>query len=194
MRFMDSAIEVCLTLKAVFGLALRQVTGLVASLLKLAKLDWTVPDYTTLCRRQKTLTVSLDSRASAGGLHLLVDSTGMKIMGEGEWETRKHGTSYRRQWRKVYLGIDAETLEIQRSRSPPTRLMTRRCCRICWHRSPRTSASRSSTVTTPMTPGFAVRQWRVAQTVKVLMINWNPKGGVGCRIIRKKPGLTPCTS
>ena len=109
----DSAIEVCLTLKAVFGLALRQVTGLVASLLKLAKLDWAVPDYTTLCRRQKALAVSLCGRASAGGLHLLVDSTGINMMGEGEWKTRKHGASYRRQWCKVHLGIDAETLEIR---------------------------------------------------------------------------------
>ena len=113
MRFSDSAIRVCLTLKLVFRLPLRQVTGLVASLLKLAKLDWPVPDYTTLCRRQKTLTVSLSGRASASGLHLLVDSTGIKMMGEGEWKTRKHGASYRRQWRKVHLGIDAETLEIR---------------------------------------------------------------------------------
>lgn len=113
MRFSDSAIKVCLTLKMVFGLPLRQVTGLVASLLKLAKLDWPVPDYTTLCRRQKTLAVSLDGRASTGGLHLLVDSTGIKMVGEGEWKRRKHGASYRRQWRKVHLGIDAETLEIR---------------------------------------------------------------------------------
>jgi hypothetical protein len=112
-RFSDSAIELCLTLKVLFGLALRQVTGLVASLLKLAKLDWPVPDYTTLCRRQKTLTVALGGRPSSGGLHLLVDSTGIKMMGEGEWKTRKHGASYRRQWRKVHLGIDAETLEIR---------------------------------------------------------------------------------
>ncbi len=113
MRFSDNPIEVCLTLKAVFGLALWQMTGLVASLLKLAKLDWPVPDYTTLYRRQKILAVSLGGRASAGGLHLLVDSTGIKMMGEGEWKTRKHGASYRRQWRKVHLGIDAETLEIR---------------------------------------------------------------------------------
>jgi Transposase DDE domain len=111
--FSDSAIELCLTLKVLFGLALRQVTGLVASLLKLAKLDWPVPDYTTLCRRQKTLTVALGGRASSGGLHLLVDSTGIKMTGEGEWKTRKHGASYRRQWRKVHLGIDAETLDIR---------------------------------------------------------------------------------
>ncbi len=83
-RFSDSAIELCLTLKALFGLALRQVTGLVASLLKLAGLDWPVPDYTTLCRRQKTLKVVLGGRPSSGGLHLLIDSTGIKMMGEGE--------------------------------------------------------------------------------------------------------------
>lgn len=112
-RFSDSAIELCLTLKVLFGLALRQVTGLVASLLKLAKLDWPVPDYTTLCRRQKTLAVTFGGRPSSGGLHLLVDSTGIKMTGEGEWKTRKHGASCRRQWRKVHLGIDAETMEIR---------------------------------------------------------------------------------
>ena len=52
-------------------------------------------------------------RPSSGDLHLLVDSTGIKMMGEGEWKTRKHGASYRRQWRKVYIGIDAETLDIR---------------------------------------------------------------------------------
>jgi hypothetical protein len=113
MRFSDSAIELCLTLKTLFNLPLRQVTGLVASLIKMAKLDWPVPDYTTLCRRQKTLKVNLGGRASSGGLHLLIDSTGIKMMGEGEWKTRKHGASYRRQWRKVHLGIDAETLDIR---------------------------------------------------------------------------------
>jgi hypothetical protein len=113
MRFSDSAIELCLTLKVLFNLPLRQVTGLVASLIKLAKLDWPVPDYTTLCRRQKTLMVELGGRPSSGGLPLLVDSTGIKMMGEGEWKTRKHGASYRRQWRKVHLGIDAVTLDIR---------------------------------------------------------------------------------
>jgi IS5 family transposase len=80
---------------------------LVASLIKLAGLDWPVPDYTRLCRRQKTLVVELDGRPSSGGLRLLVDSTGIKMTGEGEWKTRKHGASYRRQWRQVHLGIDA---------------------------------------------------------------------------------------
>jgi hypothetical protein len=83
-HFSDSAIELCLTLKGLFNLPRRQATGLVASLLKLADLDWAVPDYTTLCRRQKTLPVMLGGRPSSGGLHLLVDSTGIKMMGEGE--------------------------------------------------------------------------------------------------------------
>lgn len=113
MRFSDSAIELCLTLKSLFNLPLRQVTGLVASLIKLAGLDWPVPDYTTLCRRQKTLKVELGGRPSSGGLCLLVDSTGIKMTGEGEWKMRKHGASYRRQWRKVHLGIDAATLDIR---------------------------------------------------------------------------------
>ena len=112
-HFSNSAIELCLTLKALFNLPLRQATGFVASLLKLADLDWPVPDYTTLCRRQKTLPVALGGRPSSGGLHLLVDSTGIKMMGEGEWKTRKHGASYRRQWRKVHIGIDAENLDIR---------------------------------------------------------------------------------
>lgn len=113
LQFSDRAIELCLTLKGLFHLPLRQVTGLVASLLRLAKLDWPVPDYTTLCRRQKTLSVDLGGRPTSGGLHLLVDSTGIKMMGEGEWKTRKHGASYRRQWRKVHIGIDAQTLDIR---------------------------------------------------------------------------------
>lgn len=110
-RFSDSAIELCLTLKTLFNLPLRQATGLVASLLRLADLDWPVPDYTTLCRRQKTLPVMPGGRPSSGGLHLLIDSTGIKMMGAreigDEWKTRKHGASYRRQWRKVHIGIAA---------------------------------------------------------------------------------------
>ncbi len=112
-RFSDTAIEFCLTVKALFGLPLRQVTGFVASLLKIAGLEWPIPDYTTLCRRQTMLPVDLGGRRSCGGLHLLVDSTGIKMMGEGEWKRRKHGASYRRQWRKVHLGIDADTLDIR---------------------------------------------------------------------------------
>ena len=113
LRFSDRAIEFCLTLKGLFQLPLRQVTGLVESLLRMEGLGWPALDYTTLCRRQKSLSVDLLGRPSSGGLHLLVDSAGIKMMGEGEWKMRKHGASYRRQWRKVHIGIDAETLYIR---------------------------------------------------------------------------------
>ena len=91
--FSDAAIQACLMLKALFGLPVRQTTGLVASLLKLARLDWPVPDFGTLCRRQNNLAVTIPYRPSSGALHLLVDSTGIKALGEEEWSCRKHGAS-----------------------------------------------------------------------------------------------------
>lgn len=109
----DAAIQACLTLKVLFGLALRQTTGFVASLLKLVGLDWFVPDFSTLCRRQKTLSVAIPYKGSAGPLNLLIDSTGIKAEGEGEWNARKHGGPKRRLWRKIHIGIDEQTLEIR---------------------------------------------------------------------------------
>ena len=111
--FSDAAIQTCLTMKVLFGMALRQTTGFVESLLCLIGLDWDVPDFSTLSRRQKTLAVNIPHRASKGPLHLLIDSTGIKVEGEGEWNARKHGGPKRRVWRKVHLGIDEETLEIR---------------------------------------------------------------------------------
>lgn len=111
--FSDAAIQFCLSIKCLFGLALRQTLGLVQSLLRLAQLDWPVPDYSTVCRRQKTLQTQISYRPSTGPLQLLVDSTGVKFLGEGEWKRKKHGPEYRREWRKVHLGIDAQTLEIR---------------------------------------------------------------------------------
>ena len=111
--YSDAAIQTCLTLKVLFGMALRQTTGFVESLLRLMDLDWAVPDFSTLCRRQKTLKVDIPYRESQGPLHLLVDSTGIKVEGEGEWNARKHGGPKRRVWRKIHLGIDEHTLEVR---------------------------------------------------------------------------------
>jgi hypothetical protein len=85
-------------------MALRQTTGFVESLLRLIGLDWAVPDFSTLSRRQKTLAVNIPYRGSQGPLHLLIDSTGIKVEGEGEWNARKHGGAKRRVWRKVHSG------------------------------------------------------------------------------------------
>ena len=76
-------------------------------------LDWAVPNFRTLCRRQRTLNVSLPHRGGTGPLNLLIDSTGIKAEGEGEWNARKHGGSKHRIWRKIHIGIDEETLEVR---------------------------------------------------------------------------------
>ena len=92
---------------------LRQTTGFVASLLRMVGLDWAVPDFSTLCRRQRTLDVKLPYRGGAGPLSLLIDSTGIKSEGEGEWNACKHGGPKRRIWRKIHIGIDEETLKVR---------------------------------------------------------------------------------
>ena len=111
--YSDAAIQTCLTMKVLFGMALRQTTGFVESLLRLIDLDWAVPNFSTLSRRQKRLKVNIPYRASQGPLHLLIDSTGIKVEGEGEWNARKHGGTKRRVWRKIHIGIDEKSLEIR---------------------------------------------------------------------------------
>jgi Transposase DDE domain len=106
------AITTALTLRAVFGLALRQTEGLIGSIIDLLGLDLAVPDHSTLSRRARTLHVSLRRRLGAGPLHLLVDSTGVKLGGAGEWLVEKHDTSRRRSWRKLHIGVDADSGEI----------------------------------------------------------------------------------
>jgi hypothetical protein len=106
------AITTALTLRAVFNLALRQTEGLISSIIGLLGLDLAVPDHSTLSRRAKTLEVPPLRRAGTGPLHLLVDSTGLKLGGAGEWLIEKHGTSRRRSWRKLHIGIDSASGEI----------------------------------------------------------------------------------
>ena len=77
--YSDTAVQTCLTMKILFGMALRQTTGFVESLLSLVGLDWEVPDFSTLSRRQKTLAVNIPHRGAQGPLHLLIESTGIKF-------------------------------------------------------------------------------------------------------------------
>lgn len=107
------AILTALTLRAVFRLALRQTEGLIGSVIRLLGLDLAVPDHSTLSRRAETLEVPRPkASASAEPVHLLVDSTGLKLCGAGEWLHEKHGTKVRRSWRKLHLGMDAGTGKI----------------------------------------------------------------------------------
>jgi IS5 family transposase len=110
--YSDTAIRCLLTLRAVFHLPLRATQGMARSVFDLMGLDLEVPHYSTLSRRAADLKVDL-ARKSKGPLHLVLDSTGLKVYGEGEWKVRKHGYSKRRTWRKLHLAIDAETHEIQ---------------------------------------------------------------------------------
>ena len=147
--FSDAAIQTCLMLKALFGLPLRQTTGLVASLIKVAGLDGPTPNFSTLRRRQKGLDVMIGYRpAKKGALHLLVpsrgllanrcraaDGAGIKVAGDGEWSARKYGPSKPRQWRRVHLGGDADMLEIRavevtRCRVGPSRGLLANRCRV----------------------------------------------------------------
>ena len=102
------AITTALTLRAVFRLALRQTEGLIGSIIRLLGLDLAVPDHSTLSRRAETLQVP-HPRSDSEAVHLLVDSTGLKLCGQGEWLPEKHGTRTRRSWRKLHLGVDADT-------------------------------------------------------------------------------------
>jgi Transposase DDE domain len=106
------AIMTALTMRAVFGLALRQAEGLIGSIIALLGLDLTVPDHSTMSRRSKTLNLPPLRRSGTGPLRLLVDSTGLKLGGAGEWLVEKHSTSRRRSWRKLHLGRDGESGEI----------------------------------------------------------------------------------
>ena len=108
-RYSDLAVETALILRAVFHQPLRQTEGLVGSLLELMGLDLPVPDHSTLSRRARTLAVAPQIRTANGPVHLLVDSTGVKLSGPGEWLAGKHGTQRRRAWRKLHLAVDAKT-------------------------------------------------------------------------------------
>jgi hypothetical protein len=111
-RYSDVAIQALLTLKAVFCLPLRQTQGFAQSLLQLMASDLPVPNYTTLSRRAQTLEVALPRLCKAEPLHVVIDSTGLKIYGEGEWKTRQHGASKRRTGRKMHLGVAEATGEV----------------------------------------------------------------------------------
>ncbi len=107
------AILTALTLRAVFRLALRQTEGLIGSIIGLPGLALAVPDHSTLSRRAATLEVPRPQPRSGGELlHLLVDSTDLKLCGSGEWLVEKHGATMRRSWRKLHIGMDADTGQI----------------------------------------------------------------------------------
>lgn len=112
--YSDSCIQCALRIKSVYGLSLRAAKGFLESIITMLKLEIKVPCYTTLCRRQKKLNAALEKPAKPqDGIVLAIDSTGLKVFGEGEWKTRMHGYNYHRVWRKLHIAIDTETQQIQ---------------------------------------------------------------------------------
>ena len=113
--YSDQAMEWMLTMRVLFGLPLRQTQGFIQSLLDLMGLVLAVPDYSTLSRRQGALRVELPKKQTnspASPMHLVVDSTGLKVYGEGEWNVRQHGWTKRRTWRKLHVGVNQATGEV----------------------------------------------------------------------------------
>ena len=105
-KFSDHAIETALTLRLVFNLPLRQAEGFLRSVLSLLALDLEAPDHTTLSRRSQSLNVDLHRVASDKPIHLIVDSTGLSSIGEGEWAAAKYGDRGIRGWKKLHIGVD----------------------------------------------------------------------------------------
>jgi transposase len=111
-HYSDAAISCVLTLRAVYHLALRAAEGLARSVFALLAVSLPVPSYSTLSRRAAALSVALGALPRSTPLHLVIDSSGFKVYGEGEWKVRQHGWSKRRTWRKLHLGVDEATGEI----------------------------------------------------------------------------------
>ncbi|MEM7087931.1 MAG: IS5 family transposase [Bacteroidota bacterium] len=107
--YSDECIECLLQIKAVFHLGYRQLEGFCSSILKLLNFVVDVPCYSQICRRARDMEIDIAIPKTKGSIYLVVDSTGLKVYGEGEWKTRKHGISKRRTWRKLHLGVDEKT-------------------------------------------------------------------------------------
>ena len=110
--YTDLAIETMAAVQAVFSLPGHQTQGFLESIFELMKLDLSVPDHSTLSRRRAGLTIELPIDTPDKARHLVVDSTGVKVYGEGEWKVRQHGWSKRRTWVKLHICADEATLEI----------------------------------------------------------------------------------
>ena len=111
-RYSELAISTVLMLKRVFCLTLRAAQGFVDSTFTLMKLPLRCPDYSCVSRRAKSVSIPFKNPTRGEIAHLVIDSTGLKVFGEGEWKVKKHGQEKRRVWRKLHLAVDADTHEI----------------------------------------------------------------------------------
>jgi hypothetical protein len=111
-QYSDIAIQALLTMKAVFHLPYRALEGFARSLMQIMDLPLSIPDHTQMSRRARTLQVTIPRRTNGDPVHVVIDSTGVKIFGEGEWKVRQHGAGKRRTWRKIHFAVDANLRDI----------------------------------------------------------------------------------
>jgi len=123
LTYSDLAVQCMALLSCVYRLPLRSTQGLLHSILQLMALDLPTPHYSTLCRRRQKLQVTLPLVPKAEALHLVVDSTGLKLFGEGEWKVRMHGWSRHRTWLRLHIGVNEATGEVQAARLTSRRLI-----------------------------------------------------------------------
>ncbi len=110
-QYSDTAIETALMIKVVFSLPLRALQGFIDSIFELLDVPLTSPDYTCISKRSKTVQVKYHNKSKGAIRHIAIDSTGLKVFGEGEWKVKKHGAEKRRTWRKLHLAVYVDTHE-----------------------------------------------------------------------------------
>lgn len=110
--YSDALILCALTIRQLFNLPYRATEGFLRSLIELHQLSIPTPNYSTLCRRSKTLKVDLKIKPTSKPRHILIDSTGVQVLGEGEWKRLKHGESRCQVWKKLHIALDADSLDI----------------------------------------------------------------------------------
>lgn len=111
-QFSDTAIETALMIKGIFSLSLRALQGFIDSIFALMNLPLRSPDYTSISKRSKTVQVKYKNKSKGSVRHIAIDSTGLKVLGEGEWKVKKHGAEKRRTWRKLHLAVNVDTHEV----------------------------------------------------------------------------------
>ena len=117
-KYSDIAIETALTLRLLFRMPLRQSEGFLRAVLAMMGVDREAPDHTTLSRRSKALDVRLHRPSRSGAVHLVVDSTGLSVVGQHEWSSQKHGKQGRRGWKKLHLGMGADGVVLSQVLTP----------------------------------------------------------------------------
>ncbi|MCY9879385.1 IS5 family transposase [Vibrio natriegens] len=111
-QFADTAIETALMIKGIFSLPLRALQGFIDSIFSLMNVPLRSPNYTSISKRSKTIQVKYKNKSKGSVRHIAIDSTGLKVFGEGEWKVKKHGAEKRRTWRKLHLAVDVDTHEV----------------------------------------------------------------------------------